>query len=149
MMRLLTSKFFAYVIAKYEKRYNKEFMDFLDVGNLSMSKILLLIQMGNNDCPEEKAGEKADNYLADPEHSVIDLYLQLMDELNADTHILKGTGVTIDGLRESFFNKVNDSAVNVSINNETEKAKIEQFPTPVVENNQEQKVDINGYVPVD
>lgn len=152
MMRILTTRFFSYVIAKYERKYNKEFMDFLDIGNLSMAKILLLIQMGNNDCSEEDAGKKADNFLADENNSVIDLYLQLMTELNADTHILKGTGITIEGLKESFYGKINDSANNISIEKEasTDAAKIEQFPVkaddiePTVA-----KVDVNGFVPVD
>lgn len=176
-MRLLTKKFTGYNIAKCEKRFHKDFMDFLDIGNLSISKILNLIQMGNNDCEEQEAGRLFDNYLADPNHGVIDAYLQVLDELNSDTKILKGTGITIDKLREEFNRKMGSSVNDAEITEGTtsnvqaqvfgsvkaeapvEQAVIEQFPTPNVqeqvfgniETNKEetpvQKVDINGYVP--
>lgn len=149
-MRLLTTKFMSYAIAQFEKQFNIEFMDFLDIGNLSISKILRLIMMGNyrgknNPFSEEDAGQKLDNYLED--HSIIDAYLQLLDELNRDTHVLDVSGFTVDDLRKQFKDKMTDSVNSIS----TDENKITEFPTPKVETQAPivtPKVDINGEVPV-
>ena len=159
-MRLLTKRFTSYNIDKFEQRFKKDFMDFMDVGNLSINKIKLLVQMGNNNCSDEDACNIMDNYLSDENNSLIDLYMQVLEELNADTHILKGTGITVAKLREDLYAGMKMSADNAVIDDTVENTendiqvnvenKIEPFPVnndtkPEI---QTPKVDINGFVPV-
>lgn len=144
-MRLLTKRFSSYTIAKCEKQYKKEFMEFIDIGNLSVDKMLLLIQMGNNMCTEEEAGEKLDNFLADENNGLVDAYLQLLDEIDRDVHILKGTGITVDSIKEELYSKIDNKA---SENKVVEFRPVEQEET-VLKPEEEPKVDVNGFVSLD
>lgn len=101
-MRYLTMKFTAFNIAKAEKQYGKELLDFINIGNLSVEKILILIIIGNNMCTEEDAGKKLDNYLSDENNSLIDAYLQLLKELDYDTKILKRSGIKLSDIEASL-----------------------------------------------
>lgn len=101
-MRYLTMKFTAFNIAKAEKQYGKELLDFINIGNLSVEKILILISIGNNLCTEEDAGNKLDNYLSDENNSLIDAYLQLLKELDYDTKILKRSGIKLSDIEASL-----------------------------------------------
>ena len=101
-MRYLTMKFTAFNIAKAEKQYGKELLDFINIGNLSVEKILILIIIGNNMCTEEEAGNKLDNYLSDENNSLIDAYLQLLKELDYDTKILKRSGIKLSDIEASL-----------------------------------------------
>lgn len=142
-MRLLTKRFCSYTIAKCEKQFKKEFMDFIDVGNLSIEKMLILIQMGNSMCSEEEAGEKLDNYLADENNGLVDAYLQLLDEVDRDVHILKGTGISIESLKEELYKKVENKASENT-------ADIVEFKADtVLKPTEEPKVDVNGFVSLD
>lgn len=105
-MRLLTTKFTSYNIAKAEKADKKALIDFIDVGNLSVHKMLRLVQIGNNLCDEEHAADKLDNFLADDEHSLVDAYIQLLDELDMDTKLLKRSGVKVSDIRAQFENNI-------------------------------------------
>ncbi len=109
-MRYLTMKFTAFNIAKAEKQYGKELLDFINIGNLSVEKMLTLISIGNNLCSEEDAGNKLDNFLSDENNSLIDAYLQLLKELDYDTKILKRSGIKLSDI-EASLNKqlVNDN----------------------------------------
>lgn len=142
-MRLLTKRFGSYTIAKCEKQYKKEFMEFIDIGNLSVDKMLLLIQMGNNMCTEEEAGEKLDNFLADENNGLVDAYLQLLEEIDRDVHILKGTGISIESLKEELYKKVENKASENT-------ADIVEFKADtVLKPTEEPKVDVNGFVSLD
>ena len=142
-MRLLTKRFCSYTIAKCEKQFKKEFMDFIDVGNLSIEKMLILIQMGNGMCSEEEAGEKLDNYLSDENNGLVDAYLQLLDEVDRDVHILKGTGISIESLKEELYKKVENKASENT-------ADIVEFKADtVLKPTEEPKVDVNGFVSLD
>ena len=101
-MRYLTMKFTAFNIAKAEKQYGKELLDFINIGNLSVEKMLTLISIGNNLCTEEDAGNKLDNYLSDENNSLIDAYLQLLKELDYDTKILKRSGIKLSDIEASL-----------------------------------------------
>lgn len=155
-MRLLTKRFSSYRVAQFEKKYNKDFLDFIDIGNLSFSKIIILIQMGNEKgTTEEQASDKLDNYLADENHSIVDAYLQVLDELNRDTKILKGTGLTIDKLRKDIYEKVEEKTTKVDNNDitdlkitETSEEK-EEPKTIVLKDNETPKVDDDGFVSLD
>lgn len=107
-MRYLTMKFTAFNIAKAEKQYGKELLDFINIGNLSVEKILILIIIGNNMCTEEDAGNKLDNYLSGENNSLIDAYLQLLKELDYDTKILKRSGIKLSDIEASL----NEQLVN-------------------------------------
>lgn len=102
MRRCLTMKFTAFNIAKAEKQYGKELLDFMDIGKLSVEKMLILISIGNNLCTEEDAGTKLDNFLADENSSLIDAYLQLLKELDYDTKILKRSGIKLSDIEASL-----------------------------------------------
>lgn len=109
-MRYLTMKFTAFNIAKAEKQYGKELLDFINIGNLSVEKILILIIIGNNMCTEEEAGNKLDNFLSDENNSLIDAYLQLLKELDYDTKILKRSGIKLSDIEASLNEQlVNDN----------------------------------------
>lgn len=153
-MRLLTKKFCAYTIGKFEKEQSKAqgkdvtILDFIDIGDLSVSKMIFLIRIGNANCSEEEAGEKLDNFLADEKNGLIDAYIQLLDELDRDIHIFKGTGIKVSDLRkeisEDVENKVSDEKpkiVEFKQEDEKEKTALKDGETP--------KVDINGYASLD
>ena len=67
-MRIFTKKFGSYTIAQCEKKFKKDFLDFINIGNLSISKMIMLIQMGNgtkgNDfaMSEQEAGKLIDEF---------------------------------------------------------------------------------------
>jgi len=113
-MRYFTKRFGSYAIALYEKKFGKEPMDLIDVGNLSVEKMITAIRVGNgtkgNDfsMSEEEAAALIDNFLADENNSIIDVYLQIMDEYDRDLKIFKGTGVSIDSIRADLYSKVED-----------------------------------------
>ena len=70
-MRYFTKKFGSYAIALYEKKYGKDPMSLIDVGNLSIEKMITAIRVGNgtkgNDfiMSEEEAASRIDNFLED------------------------------------------------------------------------------------
>lgn len=114
-MRFLTKKFGSFTIAKFEKAYKKTFLEMLDIDNLSIDKMLTLIKIGNNSCTDEEAGTILDDYLSGSDASLIDAYIQLLDEINRDTKILKGTGVSIEQLRNDLYKQMDES---VSVKND-------------------------------
>lgn len=160
-MRYFTKRFTAYALALYEKKTGKEPLDLIDVGNLSVEKMITTIRVGNGTkngdfaMGEEDAGERMDNFLSDPNNSIIDLYLQLMEEFNMDLKIFKGTGITIDGLRKDLYSQIENKTTDKIENNEN---KIIQFTPQENEIEQVQnelrpgevpKKDENGFVSLD
>jgi hypothetical protein len=120
-MRYFTKKFTSYAIAVYEKKFKKEPMDLIDVGNLSIDKMITAIRVGNGVkggdfiLSEEEAAEKIDNFLEDENNSIIDVYLQIMEEYDRDLKIFKGTGVTIDSIRKDLYSKVEDKTKTADV----------------------------------
>lgn len=112
-MRLLTTKFTSYNIAKAERKYKKELVNMLDVGNLSVEKMLMLISIGNNNCEEEKAAEKLDNYLSDENNSIIDAYIQILEEIDIDLKILSRSGMKISAIREQLNKTIKSNASKI------------------------------------
>jgi hypothetical protein len=150
-MRYFTKKFTSYAIAVYEKKFKKEPMDLIDVGNLSIDKMITAIRVGNGVkggdfiLSEEEAAEKIDNFLEDENNSIIDVYLQIMEEYDRDLKIFKGTGVTIDSIRKDLYSKVEDK---------TKTADVVEFPKAEEPKNEllpgeTPKVDVNGNVTLD
>ena len=145
MKRLLTMKFGSYAVAQCERKYHKKsILEFVtELSELSMSVILILISAGNNNCPEEKAGEIADRFLA--EHSVLELMIQILEELNADINIFEGTGLSIDEIK-------NQLKANTQKNDD--ESKVVEFKTPEAQTtelkeNESVKVDVNGFASLD
>lgn len=157
-MRYLTKRFGAYTIDKCEKKYKKDFMDFIDIGNLSIGKMIILIQMGNGlnkngefNLSEEDAANKLDEFLSldGQDNSIVDAYLQLLDEINRDTKILKGTGVTIESIKNDLYSKMESKATDkvddkvVEFKPQDEKVENELLPNEVP------KVSVDGFVSLD
>lgn len=151
-MRYFTKRFTSYALALYEKKTGKEPMDLIDVGNLSIQKMITAIRVGNGTkngdfaMTEEEAGEKIDNFLADENNSIIDVYLQIMEEYDKDIKLFKGTGVTIDSIRKDLYSQVENKTATEN--------KVVEFPTePEVKNEllpgETPKVDVNGNVTLD
>lgn len=130
-MRYFTKRFTSYALALYEKKTGKEPMDLIDVGNLSIQKMITAIRVGNGTkngdfaMTEEEAGEKIDNFLADENNSIIDVYLQIMDEYDRDLKLFKGTGVTIDSIRKDLYSQVENKTATEN--------KVVEFPENKVE----------------
>lgn len=132
-MRQLTTRFLSYTIDQYEKKNNCVLMDALDIGNLAVSKILDLIQLGNGpDCPREKAATRLDEYLySDEEHSTISAYLDVLDEMDKDLKILKSCGIKIADLKASFESEVKTKTATIVANikeAEEETDNVTKFP---------------------
>lgn len=150
-MRYFTKKFTSYAIAIYEKKFKKEPMDLIDVGNLSIEKMITAIRVGNGVkggdfiLSEEEAAEKIDNFLEDENNSIIDVYLQIMEEYDRDLKIFKGTGVTIDSIRKDLYNKVEDKTKTADV---VEFPKVEE-PKNELLPGETPKVDVNGNVTLD
>lgn len=166
-MRYFTKRFTSYALALYEKKTGKEPMDLIDVGNLSIQKMITAIRVGNGTkngdfaMTEEEAGEKIDNFLADENNSIIDVYLQIMDEYDRDLKLFKGTGVTIDSIRKDLYSQVENKTATEN--------KVVEFPENKVESHdyiaamengrcevknellpgETPKVDVNGNVTLD
>lgn len=151
-IRYFTKRFTSYALALYEKKTGKEPMDLIDVGNLSVQKMITAIRVGNGTkngdfaMTEEEAGEKIDNFLADENNSIIDVYLQIMEEYDRDLKLFKGTGITIDSIRKDLYNQVE--------NKTNAENKVVEFPAePEVKNEllpgETPKVDANGNVTLD
>lgn len=145
MKRLLTKKFGSYAVAQCERKYHKKsILEFVsELSELSMSVILVLISAGNNNCTEEKAGEIADRYLA--EHSILELMIQILEELNADINIFEGTGLSLDEIK-------NQLKANTKKNDD--ESKVIEFKTPEAQTtelkeNESVKVDVNGFASLD
>lgn len=154
-MRYFTKRFGSYAIALYEKKFGKEPMDLIDVGNLSVEKMITAIRVGNgtkgNDftMSEEEAAALIDNFLADENNSIIDVYLQIMDEYDRDLKIFKGTGVSIDSIRADLYSKVEDKTKTGEVV-EFPEVKNEDAPVQTaLQPGETPKVDINGNVTLD
>lgn len=114
-MRVLTKKFTAYTVAQCEKQYKKDFLDFIDIGNLSFSKMITLVQMGNGyfngklAMGEEEAAGLIDKYLSSNEdHTIVDVFIQLLEEIDMDTKLFKGSGTSVEDIRENLIKKNNN-----------------------------------------
>ena len=147
-MRYFTKKFGSYAIALYEKKYGKDPMSLIDVGNLSIEKMITAIRVGNgtkgNDfiMSEEEAASRIDNFLEDENNSIIDVYLQIMEEYDRDLKLFKGTGVTIDSIRKDLYSQVE--------NKTTTENKVVEFPINELKPDEiPQKVGVDGAVTLD
>ena len=130
-MRQLTTRFTSYRIAQYEKKTGKGVMDLLDVGNLEVNKIARFIYTGNAQMKEEEeAYDRLDDYLAaDPDHSLITAFFDLIDELDLDLKIMKSCGVKVSDIKDQFKQEVENSVNGINFKNR--KALAEQVANDV------------------
>ena len=110
-MRVLTTKFSTYKLGKYEKATGKGVMDFLDIGNIEVSKLAEIIKLGNTfpkGCNEdEEAYKKLDDYLAmDENNSIISAFFDLIDDLDKDLKIMKSCGLKVEDIKSQFKNEI-------------------------------------------
>lgn len=115
-MRVLTTKFFARPISKWERENDKGVLDLLDVGKLELNKMAQVIKLGSikgkNETEEDhwdRAYEKIDNFLTQENKGLIDLFLQILREYDMDFKILKTTGMNIDQLEEELKGEMTKS----------------------------------------
>lgn len=142
----------AYTISQCEKKFGKSIMDFIDIGNLEINKMIILVQMGFGwanggfKLSEEDAADELDQLIG--EQGIVGAYLAILERIDKCIHLFKGTGVTIDDLREQLSkgieNKTDVDKPNIlEFKQETEKSET------VLKEGETPKVDINGYVSLD
>lgn len=145
MVRVLTKRFFASTIAKFEKQYKKTILDFISVDGLSVNVILTLMSMGNKDKSEDEVATILDEYMAEG-NGIIDALIQVLDELDRDIHIFKGTGLSIKDIKEQYYKEIENNA------NEEQKVvefKAPEAPATELKPNESVKVDVNGFASLD
>ncbi|MEE3417909.1 MAG: hypothetical protein VZQ62_01050 [Methanosphaera sp.] len=155
--RIFTKRFSSYALQVYEKRTGKTPIDILDVGSLSMVAMVDMIRIGNGVnagkfiLSEEEASEKIDKFLDDENNTLIDVYIQLIDEYDRDQHILRKVGKSVDDIREEINKELNNN-----VDNSTEKFKnitankVAEFPiTDKVEATDKVRVTSDGMMTLD
>lgn len=154
-MRYFTKRFTAYSLDLYEKKTGKEPMDLIDVGNLSVSRMILAIRVGNgrkgNDfiMSEEDAADLIDNFLTDENNSLIDVFLKILEEFDMDTKILKQQGMKIEDIRKELNEKAGELVSNTTENKVVEFVPKEEVVENDLKPDEEPKVDVNGFVSLD
>lgn len=104
----LTRKFMPYVVAQKEKELGKSLVQFMNLGNLEVNRLIFLIQLGNSTspkkerfCQEEEAAKLLEDYLAEG-NSIIKAYIDTLGDLDLDMGILKDMGITAEELYEDL-----------------------------------------------
>lgn len=145
MVRVLTKRFFASTIAKFEKQYKKTILDFISVDGLSVNVILTLMSMGNKDKTEDEVANILDEYMAEG-NGIIDALIQVLDELDRDIHIFKGTGLSIKDIKEQYYKEIEN---NVNEEQKVVEFKAPEAPATELKPNESVKVDVNGFASLD
>lgn len=145
MVRVLTKRFFASTIAKFEKQYKKTILDFISVDGLSVNVILTLMAMGNKDKSEDEVAKILDDYMEEG-NGIIDALIQVLDELDRDIHIFKGTGLSIKNIKEQYYKEIEN---NVNEEQKVVEFKAPEAPATELKPNESVKVDVNGFASLD
>lgn len=145
-MRVLTKHFFASTIAKFEKQYKKTILDFISIEGLSVNAILTIMQMGNPTSNEDEVAKILDEYLGEG-NGLIDALIQVLDELDKDVHIFKGTGISIKDVRDKYYKEL--EGANNSENNLVEFKSPENTDETALKPNESVKVDVNGFASIE
>ena len=145
MVRVLTKRFFASTIAKFEKQYKKTILDFISVDGLSVNVILTLMSMGNKDKTEDEVANILDEYMAEG-NGIIDALIQVLDEIDRDIHIFKGTGLSIKDIKEQYYKEIEN---NVNEEQKVVEFKAPEAPATELKPNESVKVDVNGFASLD
>jgi len=138
-MRVFTKKFGAYALQVFEKKTGKTPLDIFDMGNFSMTDMIQVIRVGNGVkggdfvLSEEDAGEKIDNFLEDENNTLIDVYLQLIDEYDRDVKLMRKCGMSVDDIREELNKNIKESTEKIKeiMDNKNTDNKVTEFPVKV------------------
>lgn len=111
----LTTKFHMYVLGQTEKRLGKSVMDFIDVGNLEVNKIIFLIQLGNSSDPknlleEELAAQKLETYLEKEGNNLITAFIDLLGDFDIATGVISATGQSPAKLKAELLEQLRAAA---------------------------------------
>lgn len=145
MERVFTTHLTAYSISKIEKICKKTLLDIIS-ETPSYSSIILMIMMDCKGLTDEQAGQKIDKYQSEG-HGFFDLYFQVLSEIDADTHILKEAGASIEELKKQFNIEINSN--NKNENNVIDFKAPEKNNENALKPNETPKVDVNGFVSLD
>lgn len=133
-MRVFTKKFGAYALQIFEKKTGKTPLDIFDMGNFSMTDMIQVIRVGNGVkggdfvLSEEDAAEKIDNFLEDENNTLIDVYLQLIEEYDRDVKLMRKTGMSVDDIRKELNKNIKESTEKLK---EVTDNKVAEFPVKV------------------
>lgn len=142
----------AYTISQCEKKFGKSIMDFIDIGNMEINKMITLVQMGFGwsnggfKMSEEDAADELDQLIS--EQGIVGAYIAILERIDRSLHLFKGTGTSIDDLRKQLTkdveNKVSDDRHKV-----VEFKQEEKNNETVLRDEETPKVDIEGFVSLD
>ena len=113
-MRKLTRRFLTSVLDKHEKATKESIGDILNkLGKMSISSMIDVIVLGNNNITREEASSILDDYLLEDGHDLTTAMLDLIEELDRDTKILRMTGLSVADFREKIDKKIKDKSKEV------------------------------------
>ena len=116
-MRKLTKRFLMSVLDKHEKATKEGINDLMvKVSTMSIQSMIDVIVLGNNNIDREEAANILDNYLADEDNTLATAMLDLIEELEKDTKILKMTGVNIKEFRKSIEEEIKEQSKGIMEN---------------------------------
>ena len=161
MKRYFTKKFTQRNIAMFEKATGKAEADLTDI-NLSAVDIAEVIRLGNGYkgkefiMTEDEAYDMIEAFMDVDNNGIVDVYLQVLGELDDDIKIFKMAGETIDSIREQMYQMANDKKEKIKANTdnivEFENKKNDEVTLvePVVETPKEEvKVGVDGSMTLD
>ena len=100
----------AYTISQCEKKFGKSILDFIDIGNMEINKMIVLVQMGFGwasggfKMSEEEASVELDQLIN--EYGIVEAYIKILERIDRNLKIFKGTGTSIAKLREELLNSL-------------------------------------------
>ena len=116
-MRKLTKRFLMSVLDKHEKATKEGVNDLMaKVSTMSIQSMIDVIVLGNNNIDREEAANILDNYLADEDNTLATAMLDLIEELEKDTKILKMAGVNIKDFRKSIEEELKEQSKDIMKN---------------------------------
>ena len=105
------------VLDKHEKATKEGINDLMvKVSTMSIQSMIDVIVLGNNNIDREEAANILDNYLADEDNTLATAMLDLIEELEKDTKILKMAGVNIKEFRKSIEEEIKEQSKGIMEN---------------------------------
>lgn len=137
MSRKLTKFFGSYTLDQYTAKTGKGLLDIIDVGDLNISSIIDLAELGNKGMKREDVCDKIDTYLAaSDDNSYVSVYFDLLKEFDMDTKLLRASGVKVQDLIDDYNNKLKEERDAIN-------KKIESTVNSVTEQEEKQVENIN------
>lgn len=158
MKRYFTKKFTQRNIGMFEKATGKTEADLLDI-KISAVDIAEVIRLGNGYkgkefiMSEDEAYDMIEAFMDVDNNGIVDVYLQVLGEVDADIKILKMAGETIDSIREKMYQMANDKKENIKDNTdnivEFDNKKNDEATSVVETPAEEVKVGVDGSMTLD